>query len=559
MKPTLRWQLLFAVLGFALVMSILSYHVQYEDRLCTERFPAQGGVFVEGFYGAPSAINPLLASADLVGRQITELVFDGLIRFEEGELVPALAESWTISEDGRTVRFNLREDVIWHDGEPFTAGDVAFTYTLLQDDEFPGDSALKRLWQSIVIRVINPSVIEFELREPYAGFLEATTMGILPAHLLKDVTAEQLPDLDFNHNPIGTGPFRVEPGQDWLSDGHLLLVPFEPAWPNAESLGNLSFRFYPSEEALLEAFRNGEIQAINNVSPALLPTVAQMPEVRLFSAPAAQYTSLLFNMGETGSAATRSREVRRALAYALDREQIVDRALNGQGIVHSGPYLPGSWAYQPEALTITTTRPISAAAGLEGAGWLLPEDAETRVREEEPLILRFLVFDTATNRAIAKEIDAQLKTVGVAPLMSLFSDWRDFRGALAGGDFDLALVHIEPPGDPDLYDFWSQEAIIRGQNYAGWNRRRASEALEDGRQVWEIEERRPHYSAFLRYYDEDMPELALFQHVYTYAVKDSIEGLTVGRIDDTRDRYQSLASWILAYQELFVLCPEDEP
>ncbi|MFN2134368.1 MAG: ABC transporter substrate-binding protein [Candidatus Promineifilaceae bacterium] len=557
MKPNMRWQLLFAFTGFGLVLALLSYHIQYESRLCTERFATSGGVFTEGVLGAPLHINPLLAGNNPVDRQLVDLIFDGLTTYEDGELVPALAESWSISEDGRTVRFKLRDDVTWHDGQPFTAEDVAYTYSLIQDEAFTGDGALQRLWESVVIRVVSPQEIEFELREPYAGFLEATTMGILPAHLLENVAAEALAEAPFNRSPVGTGPFQVEPGQDWEASGQLLLTPFAAAWPQGVRIGSLGFYFFQSREALLEAYRQGAIQAINDVTPIMLPQVIQLPDVRLFSAPASRYSTLLFNTSPDASTATQSREVRKALALALDRELIVDEALSGQGIVQTGPYLPSSWAYQPAALTIAAGNPVSATLGLEAAGWIVPEGSDVRENGGERLILRFLVYDTPTNRALAAAVETELEQAGAAPLLSLFSDWRDYRRALADGEFDLALVDVDAPGDPDLYDFWSQEAIIRGQNYAGWNRRRASEALEDGRRAWTVAERKPFYEAFLRLYSEDLPEVTLFQHIYTYAVRDSIEGVEIGRIDDTRDRYASLASWIVAYENLAVLCPED--
>lgn len=558
MKPNMRWQLLFAVTGLALVLALLSYHAQSESRLCSERFAASGGTFIEGVVGAPRFLNPLLAGDNPVDRQLGELIFDGLTRYENGELVPALATRWEISEDGRTVRFQLRNDVTWHDGELFSADDVAYTYGLMQDEDFPGDSARQRLWQSIDIRVISPELIEFELREPYAGFLDATTTGILPVHLFSDVIAEELPEVDFNRSPVGTGPFRIEAGQDWEADSLLRLTPFSAAWPQGTRIGDIAFHFFRTEDDLVDAFRRGEIQAINNVSPVMLPEVVRIPEARLFSAPASQYSSLLFNMGENGSEATQSLEVRRALAYGLDRELIIDKSLNGQGISHIGPYLPTSWAYRLEALTPYSNEPISATSGLESAGWQLPDGVDRREKEGTPLILRFLVFDTPTNRATAEEIETQWKALGVAPLMTLFSDWRDFRRALTSGNFDVALVDVTPSGDPDLYDFWSQEAIVRGQNYAGWNRRRASEALEDARRVWPVGEREPFYDAFLRYYDEDLPELSLYQHIYTYAVNESVEGISIGRIENARDRYTSLANWIMAYQDITVICPEEQ-
>lgn len=558
MKLNMRWQLLFAVTGMALVMALLSYHVQNESRLCTERFPTSGGTFVEGVLGAPQYLNPLLADDNPVDRQLNELIFDGLTRYEGGELMPALASNWEISEDGRTVRFELRDDVVWHDGEPFTAEDVAFTYALMQDEDFPGDPARQRLWQSLDIRVVTSELIEFELREPYAGFLDATTTGVLPAHLLADITAKDLPELDFNRNPVGTGPFSVAANQDWEADGLLRLTPFSEAWPQGARISDIAFRFFPSEALLVEAFQQGEIQAINSVSPAMLPDVIQIPDVRLFSAPAARYSSLIFNMGENASEATRTAEVRRALAYGLDRETIIDRSLNGQGIAHIGPFLPSSWAYHPELLTIYGSEPFSATAELENAGWSLPAGSDRREKEGSPLVLRLLVFNTPTNRNVAEEIESQLQAVGIAPVMSLFSDWRDFRRALATGDFDVALVDVTQKGDPDLYDFWSQEAIVRGQNYAGWNRRRASEALEDARRVWTISERESYYDTFLRYYNEDLPELALYQHIYTYAVNENVEGISIGRIDDARDRYVSLANWIMAYQDITVVCPDEQ-
>jgi peptide/nickel transport system substrate-binding protein len=276
----------------------------------------------------------------------------------------------------------------------------------------------------------------------------------------------------------------------------------------------------------------------------------------LFTATAPRYTSLLFNVSDSGSPATRSADVRQALAYALDRDALVDETLSGQGVLQTGPYLDSSWAYNPGALTLYESQSISATNGLEAAGWTAVEGDPMRHNGEEALILRFLVYDTPTNRALAEEIVGAWEEVGAAPQLTLFSDWRSYRQALRDRSFDVALVDVTPPGDPDLYDFWSQEAIINGQNYAGWNRRRASEALEEGRRLWNVDQRKPYYDSFLRYYDEDLPELTLFQHVYTYAVNEAVEGVEIGLINHPRDRYVSLAHWILQYRDVSVSCPE---
>jgi peptide/nickel transport system substrate-binding protein len=556
MKPDIRWQLLLAVAGFGLILALLSYQVQSAG-LCSVRVAVSGGAFTEGIVGAPQYLNPLLADENPVDRELTSLIFDGLTRYEGGVPVPALAERWEISEDGRIVRFFLRQDVSWHDGEPFTVDDVVFTYGLLQEDAFPGNPALKKLWQSVIIRPIGENVIEFELLEPYSGFLEVTARGIMPAHQLSGVTAATLAESSFNRQPIGTGPFMVEPGQDWNASRMLSLALVPEHWQGTALVSNLVFRFYPSEIELLEAFESGEIQAVNSVSPTMVPEVAKIPEARLFSAVSPRYSALLFNLTESGSPATRSVEVRRALAYGLDQAALVDNTLNGQGVPQRGPFLPTSWAYNPGLLSIYASLPISATTGLDAAGWVLSEGSLMRYKDEAPMVLRFLVYDTSTNRAVAESIEKQWAELGAAPQLILFSDWRDYREILNSREFDVALVDITPPGDPDLYDFWSQEAIINGQNFAGWNRRRASEALEEGRRTWALEERRPFYDTFLRYYNEDLPELTLFQHVYTYAVNNSVEGVEIGQIKHPRDRYNSIADWILLYRDVTVACADD--
>lgn len=553
MKFNLRWQILLATICFLLIFSILSYQVQTAV-LCSTRVPASGGLFVEGVVGLPQYLNPLLSDPYPIDRELVSLLFDGLTRYDEtGQLVPALAQEWVVSEDNMTVRFVLKAGLTWHDGQPVTAEDVVFTYRLLQDENFPGSPALKTLWQTVTINPIDDLTVEFVLSEPYSPFLEATTRGILPAHLLAGVSAATLPDHPFNTTPVGTGPFMVNSGEDWRRNGRLRLSPNPLNWPQGTQLNGLEFRFYPDEPSLLAAFQAGEIQAINQVPPSLLPQVAQIPEGRLFSAVSARYTSLLFNLSDT--AVTHSKEVRQALAYALDRELLVDQVLNGQGVPLEGPYLPTSWASHADLFTAYTHQPTTAADLLNAAGWTLPDGATVRQKDGLPLSLRLLVLDAPTSRALAQTLAGQWAAVGIDTQLTLTTTVSARQQLLAERAFDVALVDITPPADPDLYDFWSQEAIIRGQNYAAWNNRRASEALEDARQVWGINERRPFYETFLRLYNDDLPALTLYQHVYTYALHQSVNLAEIGRIVTPRDRYNTFANWFLLYRDVTIACP----
>ncbi|MCB8984154.1 MAG: peptide ABC transporter substrate-binding protein [Ardenticatenaceae bacterium] len=559
MKINLRWQVLLAVVAFALVIALLSFQVQSAS-FCSTRVPAAGGAFVEGVVGAPQNLNPLLSDPYPVDRELTSLIFDGLTRYDAaGELVPALAEGWTVGEDGLSVRFTLRDDVFWQDGEPVTAVDVLYTFHLLQDESFPGPAALSEFWRTITINQIDERTVEFVLPEPYSPFLDATTRGLLPAHLLEDVTAAELAGAAFNLAPVGTGPFMVDPAVNWQANGRLRLIPNPADWRQGTQLSALEFQFFPDEATLLDAFNNGDIHAINRVSATALPAVAVLPEARLFTAPEPTYSALWFNLrqpaDETYSELGRTLSGRQALAAALDRQGLVDTAVNGQGLVFNGPYLPSSWAYNPGISSNKAYDPATAASLLETAGWTFGAEQTVRQKDGRPLSLTLIALDDPQETAVAETIRAQWAAVGIDTQIRLAQDLAELRQWLADGLFDVALLTFTPSGDPDLYDFWSQEAIIRGQNYTGWNNRRASEALEQGRQVWGMEERRPSYDTFLRYFDQEMPALTLFQDTYTYALSTAVNNAEIGLINQPRDRYKTLAEWFLLYRDVAVACP----
>ena len=558
MKLHLRWQLLLAVVGFGLILAILSFQVQSVG-LCTTRVPAAGGVFAEGMVGAPQHLNPLLSDSFPVDRELVALLFDGLVQYDHaGRFIPALAESWAVSEDDRSLQFILRSGAVWHDGEPITSVDVAFTYGLLQDETFPAGTAVKALWQSVTINPIDERTIEFVLTEPYAPFLEATMRGILPAHLLQGVPPAELAEHGFNQQPVGSGPWMVAAGQDWTATRSLRLVPNPLYWREGTQIPALDFRFYPDEESLLTAFTNGDIQAINSASDEMLPEVTAVPHARLFTTVAPRYTQLIFNQTDSGFAALRLADVRRSLAAGLNRDVLIDRALNGQGVPLTGPYLPDSWADDQTIFAASGANLASAADLLTNAGWSLPEGATVRQLDGAPFELRLLALDTAVQQRLAQEVAAQWGNLGVAVAVETAVSITDLRDKLAARDFDVALVDITPSIDPDLYDFWSQEAIVRGQNFGGWNNRRASEALEAGRQVWGLAERRPSYSTFLSIYANQVPAVTLYQHVYTYVLSSEVEQADIGPIYQPRDRYQSFANWFLLYRDVTISCPAEE-
>jgi peptide/nickel transport system substrate-binding protein len=487
MKPDIRWQLLLASAGLALVVMLVSYQVQ-SAALCMVSLPAAGGTFVEGIVGRPVSLNPLLADPYPVDRELVNLIFDGLVRRDEnGQIAPALAEEWSISDDGLSLTFTLRDGLTWHDGQPVTSSDVAFTYGLLQDEDFLGPPGLVELWNSVQIEQIDDRNIRFTLTQPFAPFLESTTRGILPAHLLANIDVTELAATQFTDAPNGTGPFMVQPGQDWQTTGRLRLTPNPNYWVDGTQITDIEFRFFPDAQSLLAAFFAGEIHGMNSLSPTLTPQVTAQDNTRLFTSIAPRYTALFFNLSESGAIPIKTKEVRQALAFGIDREVLVDRALNGQGIVFEGPYLPGTRYYRPDLLTTYTYQPETAAELLNTAGWV---GEGIRSRENVPLSLRLVSADSEESQSVAEELVRQWGAIGIDVQLDLRSDSADLRRALEERSYDIALVEVLPPGDPDLYDFWSRKPrcvaiTIRvgttGEQARRWKRAGSFISLKNGR------------------------------------------------------------------------------
>ncbi len=525
--------------------------------ICTTPQPIPGGIFAEGIIGAPRYPNPIHADNNPVDQQLVDLIYDGLVSFDRSGIAqPALADSWTVSDDGLTVTFQLRDDALWHDGQPFSSADVAFTYQLLQADSMPDST----LWQSVAIATPDPLTVEFTLEAPYAPFLVAVNRGILPAHLLSGISAEAQKTDPFNAKPVGTGPFAVT--NDWTADGVLRLRPHDAYWRQTIGLDELNVRFFANESARATAFANGAISGLIDVASPDIVTALGLPGARLFSAEQPRYAQLAFNLSDSGHPAIQDETVRRAFALGTDKAALVQQALNGQAIPFSGPYVPSAWAASP-TYPLGQTSVTSATQLLSDAGWVAPEGGGLRLRATddvtETLSLRVLTANSAETSAVTALLEQQWAALGASiTVESVPLD--QFRDRLASRAFDIALLTVTPLADPDLYDFWSQDALMRGQNFGAWNNQRASEALEAARQLWTIEERGPLYGAFNREFAADTPAISLYQYVQSYVIADGVisaetnRPITMPPLSRPRDRFNTLPVWRVLTESVEVAC-----
>ena len=241
-----RWrlQLLIAVAAMAIILAFVVYpRPSYV-------VPDRGGAYVEAISGLPKLLNPILATPDSIDSDLASLVFSGLTKLNErGEPAPDLALSWEVSADNKTYTFTLREGVQWQDGEPFSAADVVFTLRAMQDAAYQGSPELAQLWRNVRVESPDPRTVRFQLRDAYAPLPEFASIGILPAHLLRDVPATELPGYAFNARPVGTGRFRVKAASrdELILDAnalicHLTLLLYA-AWGNLKRMSQFLYVF----------------------------------------------------------------------------------------------------------------------------------------------------------------------------------------------------------------------------------------------------------------------------------------------------------------------------
>lgn len=544
MTRHIRWQAIVAVVGVVLIVVLLGY-IAYTTT--TVIVPDVGGTYVEGVAGRPSYINPVLCQYNQVDQDLASLIFSGLTDINErGEIVPSLARDWDVSDDGLVYTFYLRRDVVWHDGEPFTADDVLFTVESLQHEDYQGPPELAELWRTVEADKINDFTLTFTLQAPLATFLDFTTIGVLPEHILSAVPASELPRDQFNVRPIGTGMFKIAE----VSGDYVILEANPDYFGEKPLLSKTELKFYPDYQSVFAAYQQGEVEGISEVLPEDLPSVRKEEYLNLYTARLSGYTLIFLNLDLP---IFEQIEVRQALMWGIDRQRIVDQVLDGQGIVAHSPIMPDSWAYNQDVVEYDHD-PYKASQMLAEAGW--SDTDGDGVRENEGLRLEFTLLTNKdpVRRQIIEEIARQLWEVGIRVVPVVEDSSWVVNDALRPRNFDAVLYSWgNLPSDPDPYLMWHSTQIGGdGQNYAGLNNIDIDQLLEQGRQSTDQTERARLYRDFQDLFADEVPSLLLYYPVYNYAVDDMVKGVQLGPMMDASDRFRTVAEWYIKTRRVVV-------
>jgi peptide/nickel transport system substrate-binding protein len=543
----LRWQILLVALALVAIAVLLLAQQPLLNAFTAE--PGQGGVYIEGLVGSLGRLNPLLDWANPADQDVNRLIFSGLVRFDaRGNPQPDLAESWGVSLDGLQYNVTLREDLTWHDGQPLTAADVAFTIELMRNPALPIPEDIRTLWQAVEVNAFDDLHVQFILPTAFSPFLDYLTFGVVPEHILGEMDATQIMNAPFNLEPIGSGPYRFD---DLLNeDGGVtgvLLTAWNEYYLERAFIEQIVFHYYETSEAAYAAYEAGEVLGISFVDGQILDEVLADPTLNIYSSRLPRVTMVILNLGNADVPFLQDVKVRQALQLGLNRQWIIDEYLNGQGFVADGPILPGTWAYN-DTQPHTPFDADKAVVLLKEAGYVIPAEGG-QVRSKDGIALEFELAhpDTALHTQIAESIRDDLAALGVqttlvaVPYDQLISDYlepRTYEAALV----DLNLAHSP---DPDPYPFWHQAAATGGQNYSKWDDRRASEYLEQARVSVNQGQRARLYRNFQNHFAREVPALLLYYPIYNYAISSQVRGVSVGPIFESSDRFSNVIEWFL--------------
>jgi len=543
----IRWQALLVLTSIVLLAVLVIY---LAINFTTVVIPDRGGTYLEGIVGVPQYINPILCQYNQTDRDLAALVFNGLTKVSAAnEIVPDLAQDFQVSPDGLTYVFTLKPEARWQDGTPVTADDVLFTVKAIQDPNFQGVPYLAEAWRGVRAEKVDDLTVKFTMAEPFTPFIDYTTVGLLPSHVLRDVPAAELPRHPFNLQPIGTGPYMVK-----QVTGESAVLEASPApWTPVTYLNRLEFRFYPSYEAAFNAYERGLIEGLPGLRPEDMEWMRRHESLQLFTAPLSGYSLIYLNSRNPNTPFFQDVKVRQALLYALDRQGLIDHVLHGQGIVANNPILPTSWAYEAQIKTYPYD-PDQAKRLLDEAGWI--DSAGDGIREKDGRKLEFALLGSDDPQRVrmledisrqwaAVGVKARPETAGVSGLVRDFLRPRHFEALLS------EWMELTP--DPDPYPMWHSTQVNEdGQNYAGFVSPEADLAMEEARRITDRTRRAAMYGQFQKIFAEEVPALLLSYPVYNYAVDRLIHGVQLGPLLNSSDRFRTLDRWYIATRRVIV-------
>ena len=513
MKPTLLKSIVLVCLLAAQAFAIVS---AAESLKGTLRY---------GEYGRPATLDPI-TSSDGVSLRAVELMFDGLVSIaEHQEIIPALAERWTVSNDGAVYTFQLRKDVTWHAsaGETlkrFSADDVVFTYRLMANPKTQG-SLKARVALIKEVKKIDDATVQFTLSQPSSNALALFSLKIVPKHkIARDFLTR---DDSFVQHPIGTGPFMLAGSP---ADREIVFVANPHYFRGAPKLARVILKPFSDQNILQQAFKFNSVDMIASVAPRDLQELQANPRIHLAPYNTLSYSFLGFNLRNPILA---DKNVRRALSLAVNRPEILRSFFNNQGLLISGPFPPGSWAYNLDVQPLTFA-PDEAAGLLKKAGFSAGSDG-ILARAGQRLHLRLrapIAKENESTKRVVLAYQNYLKKIGVEIKIDFLElqAWND--AVFNRNNFDIMFGSWSFDDAADISTlFHSADIGPWKNNFGAYRNEKVDKLINEAKAAIDLNQRRAIYQQLHQLLAEDAPYTFLWTLTDYAAYTDRIHDVKI--------------------------------
>lgn len=464
----------------------------------------KGGTLIIALFDEPSNLNPIYPSLSGLS-PVTSQLFTPLISEKpNGKVRPALAESWTYSEDLASITYTIAKGAAWHDGKPVTAEDVVFTVNQILNSKNNSPLAQKLSYIESV-EALNPRQVRFNLKQVYAGELQSTNVYPIPKHIL--AKEENLSGADFNSNPVGSGPYKIK---EWNKGKWIELTANPDYFRGRAPVDRMVFYTPASMDELLAEMEAGNVDLAFDMPPG--NDYGNLDSYSKVLSPGKSYAYVGWNMKRFSD-----KKLRQALSIAIDRRGIISEVLEDYGQVVNGPITPEHWAYNPDLKDIRQDK--------EGAINLIEQlGYSKRIGEKfyRGLNVRILVEEgNAIREKLAERIVADLRSIGVqASVVTLSS--LNFIDRLFKKDFDAYIMGWNVEKEFNPFQIWGSDGMY---NFVGYENSKVDSLIVEALLSLDREKAKDAWYEFQEIIRDDLPYTFLYAPQEITLVKKNIQGI----------------------------------
>lgn len=507
------------------VLFLFSAAIVYNSRFLI-LVPTYGGTVHEGIIGTPRFINPVLATSDQ-DKDLTSLVYAGITRKDsEGHTIFDMAQTITESDDKLHYVVILKNNAEFHDGTHVTSDDVIYTISLIQNPAIKSPHRVE--WEGITIERNSDTQLTFSLKKPFPLFMDILTLGILPKHIWKNLTEEQISLSDYNLHAVGSGPYSIKKitTNSGIPDT-ITLTAHTKYTLGRPYIDTMIISTYQNEKYLLRAFENGDISRIYGIAPEKIETLS-IPKSNIHTSLLPRTFAVFFNPNK--AIMLSDKNVRAALQMAINKQAIVDEVLHKYGKVINDPY-----PFDKD--TTSSVYNVEKARELLISSKILKKASST-------IEITLATANTDEMKKVAEMIKSDWQKIGVNATLSVYEVSDLNQSVIKDRDFQALLFGTITQNPSDLYAFWhSSQRTYPGLNISNYVSKKLDTNLETLRTSEDELARISAYEDVKKEFAEEVPGIFLFSPSLIYITNDKVTSPLPIYSFDNSSRFTLIESW----------------